>query len=52
MFSRLTMATRAKKPQNFAEAEIDVLVSEVENRKNILFGSHSSGVTNKRKCCE
>lgn len=29
-----------------------MLVSEVENHKNVLFGSHSSGVTNKRKCCQ
>lgn len=46
------MATKGRKKRNFADTDIDVLVSEVENRKTILFGSHSSGVTNKRKSVE
>lgn len=47
---RAAMAGRRKR--NFTEAEIGVLVGEVEARKGILFGGHSSGVTNKRKTTE
>ena len=38
-----------KRKRNFTETEIEVLVGEVEARKDILFGGHSSGVTNKIK---
>ncbi|XP_049426784.1 t-SNARE domain-containing protein 1-like [Epinephelus fuscoguttatus] len=38
--------------RNFTVTEIEVLVGEVEARKIILFGGHSSGITNKRKTSE
>lgn len=40
------------KTRNFSEAEIEVLVSEVDERKAILFGGHSSGITNLKKYLE
>lgn len=45
------MESKGKK-RNFSEAKIEVLVSEVDERKAILFGGHSSGITNKKKCLE
>ncbi len=39
--------TKAKK-WNFSDTEIEVLVTEVDKRQIILFGSHSSGITNKK----
>lgn len=45
------METKTKK-RNFTDTETEVLVSEVDQRKVILFGSHSSGITNKKKCVE
>ncbi|XP_035813267.1 t-SNARE domain-containing protein 1-like [Amphiprion ocellaris] len=47
---RSVMAEKSK--GNFSETEIEVLVDEVEARKSILFGGHSSGITNKRKGTE
>ena len=44
------MEKRAKKI-HFSETEIEVLVGEVEGRKDVLFGGHS-GITNKRKSSE
>ncbi|XP_054868348.1 t-SNARE domain-containing protein 1-like [Amphiprion ocellaris] len=41
-----------KRKGNFSETEIEVLVDEMEARKSILFGGHSSGITNKRKGTE
>ena len=35
------------KTKKFSETEIEVLVGEVEARKQTLFGGHSSGITNK-----
>ena len=49
--TRSIMAEKTRKG-NFTAAEIAVLVGEVEARKNILFGGHSSGITNKRKTSE
>lgn len=51
---RPVMAAMESKAQkcNFSETEIKVLVSEEEERKGILFGGHSSGITNKKKCVE
>ena len=48
------MATGEKrgKKRNFSDTEIETLVGEVEARKTVLFGGHSSGVTNKKKQCE
>ena len=43
---------RKAKKQNYSDTEVEVLVSEVDLRKDILFGSHSTGITNKRKCTE
>ncbi len=43
--------TKAKK-RNFSDTEIEVLVTEVDKRQVILFGSHSSGITNKKKYVE
>ncbi|KAK0146283.1 t-SNARE domain-containing protein 1 [Merluccius polli] len=34
---------------NFSECEVEVLISEVEARNNILFGSLSSGISTKTK---
>ena len=31
--------------------EVDVLVDEVEQRQTVLFGAHSTGVTNAKKTC-
>lgn len=45
------MAEKTRK-RNFSETEVEVLVGEVEARKIILFGGHSSGITNKRKFSE
>ena len=45
------MAEKTRK-RNLTETEIEVLVGEVEARKNILFGGHSGGITNKRKTSE
>ena len=38
-----------KKKKNFSECEVEVLISEVEARNNILFGSLSSGISTKTK---
>ncbi|KAK0146659.1 t-SNARE domain-containing protein 1 [Merluccius polli] len=35
--------------KNFSECEVEVLISEVEARNNILFGSLSSGISTKTK---
>ncbi|XP_067245457.1 nuclear apoptosis-inducing factor 1-like [Chanodichthys erythropterus] len=43
------MAKASGKKRNFTESELEVLLSEVETRKNILFGTLSSGINNKRK---
>ncbi|GAA6073562.1 myb-related transcription factor, partner of profilin-like [Tachysurus ichikawai] len=45
------MATGEKrgKKRNFSDTEIETLVGELEARKTVLFGGHSSGVTNKKK---
>ena len=37
------------KKKNFTESEMEVLLSEVEVRKNMLFGTLSSGINSKRK---
>lgn len=34
---------------NFSECEVEVLISEVEARNKILFGSLSSGISTKSK---
>ena len=39
---------RKAKKRNYSDTEVEVLVSEVDLRKDILFGSHSTGITNKR----
>uniref|UniRef100_A0AAQ5WZK1 Myb/SANT-like DNA-binding domain-containing protein n=1 Tax=Amphiprion ocellaris TaxID=80972 RepID=A0AAQ5WZK1_AMPOC len=41
-----------KRKGNFSETKTEVLVDEVKARKSILFGGHSSGITNKRKGTE
>ena len=35
--------------KTFSECEVEVLISEVEARNNILFGSLSSGISTKTK---
>ena len=35
--------------KNFSECEVEVLISEVEARNKILFGSLSSGISTKTK---
>ena len=45
------MAKHAKM-NNFTDCEIEVLTTEVEARKCVLFGSLSSGISNKRKSAE
>ncbi|XP_016341425.1 nuclear apoptosis-inducing factor 1-like isoform X2 [Sinocyclocheilus anshuiensis] len=47
--SRKKMSKTSSKKRNFTESELEVLLSEVETRKNILFGTLSSGINNKRK---
>ena len=42
------MSKTAKK-KNYTEPELEVLLSEVEARKHVLFGTLSSGVSSKRK---
>jgi len=37
------------KKKNFTESEMEVLLSEVEVRKKVLFGTLSSGRSSKRK---
>ena len=37
------------KKKNFMESEMEVLFFEVEARKNVLFDTLSSGISNKRK---
>ncbi|XP_049341019.1 uncharacterized protein LOC125804964 [Astyanax mexicanus] len=46
------MEERKAKKRNFGDCEVEVLVSEVEARKDVLFGGLSSGITNKRKFVE
>ena len=41
-----------QKKRNFSETEIEVLTDEVDGRKGILVGSHSTGISNKRKGSE
>lgn len=44
------MATKEEhKKKNYSEAEIDVLLTELQMRGNVIFGSLSSGVTTKSK---
>ena len=38
-----------KKKTNFTNSEMETLVEEVAARKSVLFGSHSTVVTNTRK---
>ncbi|XP_060782601.1 uncharacterized protein LOC132889793 [Neoarius graeffei] len=40
------------KKRNFTDCEVEVLVDEVEQRRAVLFGGHSTGVTNAKKTCE
>ncbi len=40
---------KKNKKRSFSDTDVEVLVGEVETRKKILFGGHSSGVTNKKK---
>ena len=39
----------SKKKMRFSNCEIEVLLNEVDHRKSVLFGSLSTGVTNKNK---
>ena len=41
--------SKTGKRKNFTESEIEALLSEVEARKNVLFGTLSSGISSKRK---
>ena len=41
-----------KKKRNFTDCEIEIMVGQIEKRKRILFGSLSSGMTNKTKQIE
>ena len=45
--SATTMEKSRKK--NFSECEVEVLISEVEARHKVLFGSLSSGISTKTK---
>lgn len=44
-----TLEKESSKKRKFTECELEVLLSEVETRKNILFGTLSSGINDKRK---
>ena len=46
----MKIAGKTKK-RNFTECEVEVLVNEVEQPRNVLFGAHSTGVTNCKKAC-
>ena len=39
-------AERKANNHNFTQCEVEVLVGEVEKRKDVLFGGHSVGITN------
>ena len=41
--------SKTGKKKNFAESEMEVLLSEVEARKNVLFGTPSFGISSKHK---
>jgi len=41
--------SKTGKKKNFTESEMDVLLSEVEACKNVLFGTLFSGISSKRK---
>ena len=41
--------SKTGKKKNFTETELEVLLSKVEARKNVLFGTLSSGISSKRK---
>ena len=43
---------RKAKKRNFTQCEIEVLVGEVEARKNILFSGLSAGITNAKQALE
>jgi len=45
----LSLHDQKIKKKNFTEGELEVLLSEVEARKNVLFGTLSSGISNKLK---
>jgi len=41
--------SKTRKKKNFTESEMEVLLSELKMRKNVLFGMLSSGISSKRK---
>lgn len=43
---------RKAKKRNFTDCEMEVLLSEVEGRKKVLFGGLSAGISNKRNILE
>ena len=43
------MDTFSKKKAQFSNSEVEMLLNEVDHRKSILFGSLSTGVTNKKE---
>ncbi|XP_062386939.1 t-SNARE domain-containing protein 1-like [Sardina pilchardus] len=48
----MAKSDRNTKKRNFTDCEVEVLVNEVEQRQRVLFGGHSSGITNAKKTCE
>ena len=44
--------TKQVKKRNFTDCEIEVLITEVEARKFVLFGGLSSGINNLKKSAE
>lgn len=43
---------RKGKKRKFTQYEVEVLVGEVDTRKGMLFGGHSTGITNTKKAVE
>ncbi len=52
LLEMMVEATRKTKKRNFTEVEVETLVGEVEAWKLILFGGHTTGITNKKKQTE
>ncbi|XP_039630071.1 nuclear apoptosis-inducing factor 1-like [Polypterus senegalus] len=48
----MAKARGKKKKKNFSDCEMEVLLSEIEARKNVLFSNLGSGISNKRKVME
>lgn len=48
----MAKASGKTKKRNFTDCEVEVLIDEVAQRRVVLFGGHSTGITNAKKACE